>query len=430
MELFIILMFLIVLVGVFNERVLKMQGDIALILFSVIICGGLYAVSRLSGMEGLRDTLLEISSFDFQNYLIDTVLCFMLFAGAGKVNMRKFGQNIKSIALLALLTTVVSSMLYGCLFYGIAYLLKLPLDLTTCILLGCIVSPTDPIAATGILNKLGLSKNVTVVIESESLFNDGTGVTLFIFFKSIVARSGNSNFGVLMAKEILGAVAVAFLVSFIMLCLFKLTREPVRQIIISLLAVSLTYVICEHFGFSGVIASVVCGMIFGTQREKIMPRLRVEDCHNVYGDFWEAFESILNAVLFAMIGITLFNLEISKYIWIILPLSILLNVLGRFIGVFVSSSIIGKKKMPGSYSLMEFTLLMTWSALKGGLSLALAMSTKEFLPPDVYLIILNVAYITIFFTVIVQGLTTKKVYLAIEKHKGKRFRASSQKAGE
>lgn len=182
---------------------------------------------------------------------MDTVLCFMLFAGASKVNLRKFRQNLKVISLLALLTTVISSLLYGVLFWAAARLFQLPVDIWVCILLGCIVSPTDPIAATGILNKLGLSKNVTSVIESESLFNDGTGVALFVFFRSIVGRSGGSNFLVVMVKEVVGALAVALLVSFVLGLMMKLTREPVRQILISVLDVAIVYAVCEHFGFSG-----------------------------------------------------------------------------------------------------------------------------------------------------------------------------------
>lgn len=424
--LFIILMFIIVLVGVFNERVLKMQGDIALILFSFVICGGLFAISQIPGMENLKANLKVIGSFNFEEYLIDTVLCFMIFAGASKVNMLKFGQNLKSISLLALLSTVISSVMYGLLFWGVSQFLPIHMDVVTCILLGCIVSPTDPIAATGILSKLGLSKNVMVVIESESLFNDGTGVALFVFFKSLVSRSGGSNFLVIMLKEIFGAVLVATVVSAIMLLLFRLTREPIRQIIISLLAVSLTYMLCEHFGFSGVIASVLCGMIFGTARRRMAPRLKVEDPENMYGDFWETLESILNAILFAMIGITILDFEMSPIILYLIPMAICIGLIGRFAGVFTSSMIIGNKKMPGGYSRMEFVSLMTWSALRGGLSLALAMSTREFLPENIYLVVMNVVYISIFFTVIVQGLTTKKVYTVIEKKKAIRLRNSSR----
>lgn len=419
MSFFVLILLLIVVIGVVNERVFHVQSDIALILFSLIICGGLYGVSCIPGMEELSGLLRRLGNFGFEEYLIDTVLCFMLFAGAGKVNMRKFRGNIKPICLLALISTILSSGFFGVLFWVGMKALGVPMDIWTCILLGSIVSPTDPIAATGILNKLGLSKNVTVVIESESLFNDGTGVALFLFVKSLVTHSGGSNFFMVMFQEVAGAFVVAFVVSFLMTKLMALSRDPVRHILISLLTVSMVYGICEHFHFSGVIASVVCGMFVAAQRGKMEGRIRVEDPHERYEDFWEVSEGILNAVLFVMIGLSLLALELSPFIWALIPMTILMVVLSRFGGVLCSGLFLGKK-VPGNYNLPEFVMLMTWSALKGGLSLALAMSTKSILPPQLYSIVLNVAYITIFYTVIVQGLTMKKVYYRIEAHKANR----------
>lgn len=426
MELVIILLILIVLIGVINERFIHMQSDIALVLFSVVICGLLYGIGSLPGLEGFARNMRKVGDFGFEKYLVDTVLCFMLFAGASKVNMRKLRQNVKTISLLAVLTTVFSSFLYGILFWGAASLVGLTLDFWTCVLLGCIVSPTDPIAATGILNKLGLSKNVTSVIENESLFNDGTGVALFVFVKSIVSRSGESNFFLVMLKEVAGAFLVAFVISLFLFQLMKLTRDPVKHLLISFLDVALAYGICEKMGFSGVIASVLCGMLFAVMRERIAGRLAVEDAEHLYHSFWETAESILNAVLFAMIGISVLNLDFSPYIGFLLPAVILSVIISRFFGVLFASLLAGENSLPGSYSTMEFVMLMTWSALKGGLSLALAMSTREFLPRQEYLCVLNAAYITILFTVIVQGLTMKRVYLALESHKAKRIRQRSR----
>ncbi len=151
----------------------------------------------------------------------------------------------------------------------------------------------------------------------------------------------------------------------------------------------------------------------------------VYDPHNLYNDFWDILDSILNAILFVMIGLSILNISISAYIMVILPTAIIAVILSRFMGVAVSTLMLGRNKIPSSYSLFEFVSLMTWSALKGGLSLALAMSMKEILNPDTYLIVLNTAYITIIFTVIVQGLTVKKGYLLIERHKAGRIRSQS-----
>jgi CPA1 family monovalent cation:H+ antiporter len=421
----IILLGLIVFIGILNERVFKLQSDIALIFFTVIIALLLVVLRTVLPSGALTGFIDGLGEFGFEEYLMDGVLCFMLFAGAGKVNMGKFKQNLRPICLLALLSTLLSSFIYGGLFYLVALLFGIPMDIWTCVLLGCVVSPTDPIAATGILNKIGLSKSVCSVIENESLFNDGTGVTLFIFVRSIVQNSGQSNFFVLMGREILGAVAVALVVSFLLFRLLRLTRDPVRYILISLLDVALVYVICEHLGFSGVIASVVCGMYFSYQMDEIERRVKVVDPREYYRDFWEILESILNAILFVMIGLLVLDIEISRYIWIILPASILILIVSRALGVFMSSLMTGRR-IPGNYSLPEFVTLMTWAALKGGLSLALAVGTAEYLPRDIYNVFINVTYIAIFFTVLVQGLSVGNVYRRLEKHKLARQKRAKQ----
>ena len=417
----IILLAFIVLIGILNEKIFHMQSDIALIFFSLILAILLLTLGNILKIDALTKFISNLGNFGFEEYLMDGVLCFMLFSGASKVNMRKFKQNLKAVSLLALLTTMISSALYGCLFYLVALLFRLPLDILTCILLGCVVSPTDPIAATGILNKIGLSKNVCSVIENESLFNDGTGVTLFIFVRSLVIHSGESNFLKLMFKEIVGAVAVALVVSFLLFKLMELTKDPIRYILISLLDVSLVYIICEHLGFSGVIASVVCGMYFSYAYGRMERRALVIDPHHYYEDFWEITESLLNSILFVMIGLLVLDLNISQYFTVIVPAAIICNVLARGLGVGVSSVLTGQKSIPGNYSIPEYVVLMTWSALKGGLSLALAFGTKEYLPSDVYDIFINVTYVTIFFTVLIQGLSVKKVYFALEKHKAERI---------
>lgn len=425
----IIILAYIVCIGILNEKLFHIQSDIATILFSLIISVILLLIKFIYPNGVLGGFVENLGDFGFEEYLMDGMLCFMLFAGAGKVNMGKFKQNLRPICLLALLTTLISSFIYGAFFYGIALLLGLPMDIWMCILLGCVVSPTDPIAATGILNKIGLSKNVCSVIENESLFNDGTGVTLFVFVRSIILRSGEGNFFTLMFKEIVGAVAVALAVSFVLFKLMELTKDPIRYILISLLDVSLVYMICEHLGFSGVIASVVCGMYFSYNMDKMERTVKVIDPSEFYKDFWEILENILNSVLFVMIGMLVVDMNRCIHMAVIIPVSLLLLVLSRMLGVMFSAILTGRK-IPGNYNLYEYVTLMTWSALKGGLSLALALGTAAYLPEEVYKIFMVVTYVTIFYTVLFQGLSVKKVYFALERHKADRLGKLRQKGAQ
>ena len=419
---FAIIAFLIVLIGVINEKWLHIQGDIVLILFSLGISLLILILQQIPGAAPYTSEIRLQSKFNFAAYLLDGVLCFMLFAGASRVSVTKFSQNIRPISLLALLGTVVSSAVYGLLFYLAASVLHMDMSLWTCILLGCIVSPTDPIAATGILNKLGMSKNVTSVIECESLFNDGTGVALFLFVKGILSQKSGGNFFYIMGKELFGAIAVAIIVSFLLFSLLRLTKDPVKHILISLTDEMLVYVICEHLGFSGVIASVVCGMCFAYMRNRIARRLVVQDPEELYDDFWEVVDGILNAVLFMLLGLSVMNAQASCFLPVLFPVGIAAVILSRYAGVRSCTFFMERGRIPGNYSSREFSMLMTWSALKGGLSLALALGTSEFLSQEVYLIVLNTTYITIFFTVLVQGLTTKRIYRLIEEKKNRRIK--------
>jgi CPA1 family monovalent cation:H+ antiporter len=153
--------------------------------------------------------------------------------------------------------------------------------------------------------------------------------------------------------------------------------------------------------------------------DRIDRRVKVIDPKEYYKDFWEILESILNATLFVMIGLMALDISVCRYAYIVVPAGIMILLISRGAGVFLSSVLTGRS-IPGNYNLKEFVVLMTWSALKGGLSLALAMSTAEYLAPDIYNLFINVTYVTIFFTVLVQGLTIKNVYFKLEKHKSDR----------
>ena len=398
---FLFILFLVIIISIVNEKVFKIPNDIALVLFAFVLSVIIKILSE-TGLVDWSDTVVgNLQSFDFEGFLMDGILCFMLFAGASGVNFNRFVKNIKSISLLALLTTVLSSFLYGGLFYLANLALGLDFSIWVCILLGCIVSPTDPIAATSILKKAGLSKNVSTVIEGESLFNDGTGVAAFVCIKNIVNDTSDLSFPVLMAKELLGAIAIALAISFVMFSLLKCTNNPMLHIFISMFDVMAAY-----------LSKAMAGK--EEWRKAVDPK-------DWYEDFWHIADTLCNSILFILIGVALLNMPNHKYLIPLILIAIIGNFIARFIGVFVSTLITGKHKIPNRYSPVEFTTLMTWSALKGGLSLALAISTEAFLPEDIFHVVLIITYVTMFFTIVIQGLTTKKIFAVVEKMKAKRI---------
>ncbi len=412
---FVFIVGIIVLTSVINEKKLHIPQDIAVLMVSFLFSFVIVVLEKI-GIVNFNDTIVSsLKSNSLDNFLLECTLCFMLFAGASKVHLNKFVKNILPIASLSIITTVVSTILYGGFFFLIARLLGINLNIWVSMMLGAIISPTDPIAATGILNKLGLSKSFSSVIEGEALFNDGFAVALFIFFKNIIISGSFENIFLLVVKEMFGAIAVGLILSMLLHKVLKLTNDPIIHILISLLDVSLSYILCEHFGFSGVIASVVCGMYFSYQDKKIVRWKEVVDPKGLYNDFWNIIDSLLNSALFVLVGLSVLSIDISNLILILIPIAILLNLVCRYAGVFVSASLIGKKKIPSKYDTKEFTTLLTWSGLKGGLSLALALTLKGVLNSSEYLIVVNMVLVTILFTTIVQGLTIGKVYKEIER---------------
>lgn len=413
---FVFILLVIVVISFINEKKLKLPNEIALLLFSLLL-GIIILLSLGILKEDLSDSLMNtINKFRLDKVLLDCLLCFMLFTGASELKLPSLVHNFKPICLLALLTTVIASAVYGFLFWVVTSILGMGFSFTLCFLLGSIVSPTDPIAATGILNKMGLTKNVTAVMEGESLFNDGTGVALFIFLKELYTDTKGGNFFAVMSKELFGAIIVGLAISFIFSFLITATKDPIMYIIISMLSVGLCYVICEEFGFSGVIASVVCGIYFSTMMDRYKSRNEDIDPQDYYKDFWSIIDKLLNYILYVLIGISFVYVKRIKFFIIISIAAIIFNLVARYVGVFLSSVI--SRQCPDSYKTHPFSILMTWSGLKGGLCLALAMSTTEFLGGNEYSFVLYVTFITIIFTTIVQGLTVGKVFKYVKKKWG------------
>lgn len=411
-----VVLFLVIIFSIFNEKVTKIPNEIALLAFSLIIGIGISLLVYQDILSPSTRILYMMKRFRLDKILLDVLLCFMLFTGASELKLPELVHNFKPISLLALLTTVIASAFYGLLFWGITSILGLHIGFTLCFLLGSIVSPTDPIAATGILNKLGLSKNVTAVMEGESLFNDGTGVALFIFIKELYLDTKASNFFVVMFREIAGALFVGLVISFVFFWLIKATKDPIQHIAISILSVALSYTICEEFQFSGVIASVVCGIYFSTQMDKYKAKNKDVDPNDYYKDFWSIIDKLLNYILYILIGLSFVFVSNVKWFVIIAIAAILFNVAARYVGVMISTLIC--RVLPDGYKVKPFTILMTWGGLKGGLCLALAMSTVEYLPTDAYNFILYVTYITIIFTTLVQGLTVGRLFDWLKKKYG------------
>ena len=404
---------LIVLIGYFNEKVTKITYEISLMLFSVAIGAIILLINVIARDSSFSiDELRIIKMFNIEKFLMEGVLCFMLFAGSCHMRLLDFKKHARPVSLLAILTTLLGAFFYGLLFFGAGKLLRLNLSLPVCLMFGSITAPTDPIAATSILKKFNLPPNISFIIEGESLLNDGVGVALFVCFSGMVSAQNHGNVVAIMLKELIGAIVVGAIISILCFMLFKRTKDHTRQIFISLLAVSIAYVVCTYFDFSGAIASVVCGILFSALRNYEDYKGNTLELEQ-FDTFWEIADTLFNSILYILLGLSFIRILKMPHAIILSIIAIAANFISRFASVGLSSLFMGK--LPDNYDKFNFTKLLTWGGLRGGLSVALAMSTEGLVSNDTFYIILGGVYAIVFFTTVIQGMTMKKVYLGIER---------------
>ena len=404
-----VVMAIVVLIGFFNEKVTHLTDEIALLLFSTIIGLIITVIWALSENMSIREFLDRMQFFNLERFLMDGVLCFMLFAGARNLKISSFRINARSVSVLAFVCTLLSALLYGFIFYGVSKLIGLGFSLPMCLMMGSIIAPTDPIAATSILKKFGLAHDVGFLMEAESLLNDGVGVALFVVFSGMVSTGEGGGFLITMGREIFGAVAIGAAVSFLCYLMLVHTKDQSRMVFITLLAVALSYYLCELLSCSGAIACVVTGLGFSIARDRLPEETELA----TFDSFWDTTDVLLNSVLYVIMGLSLVRILQMPYVGVMSLITIVLNFVCRYISIWTGSFLI--KPIPGGYTRPGFSMLFTWGGLRGGLCIALAMSTAPLVDGDIYHIILGCIYAAVFFTTVVQGLTMRSVHERLKK---------------
>jgi CPA1 family monovalent cation:H+ antiporter len=298
---------------------------------------------------------------------------------------------------------ILSTFIVGTLIYLVSgYLLGLNLKFIYCLLFGALISPTDPISVLGILKEAGESKSLEVKIVGESLFNDGIGVVVFITIWEIVFGGHDFSTGgviSLFIEETMGGIAIGLLTGWIAYKLLKSIDNYQVEILITLALVTGGYALALAVKSSGLIAIVVAGLLIGNQgREFAMS----EKTRQNLDTFWELIDEILNSLLFVLIGIELLIIPLSfKYLFAGI-IAILIVLFSRAVSVGAPQFLLtfGKKF---DYKSLK---IMTWGGLRGGISVAMAISLPAGVERD---IIITMTYIVVVFSILLQGLTMKYV---------------------
>lgn len=398
-----ILIVLAALFGYVNVRFLKLPTTIGLMIISIAFSLGMLIVGYFQPQVIELETEL-VREIDFQKLLMDGMLSFLLFAGALHVNFGQLKQQRLPIILFATLGVLMSTFLVAGMMYGVFSMLGLTVPFIFCLLFGALISPTDPIAVLGILKQAGAPEKLETKIVGESLFNDGIGVVVFAtIYQLALASSQEIEFGeiaFLFLEEVGGGIALGLALGYLAYQLMRRIDDYEVEVLITLAVVMGGYLLASQLHFSGPLAMVVAGIMIGHERFRTSAMSEITETY--VDKFWELIDNLLNAVLFVIIGLEIVILTFEGNYLFAGLLAIPVVLLARFISLSLPIAIFKKR--------LDFVpntgLIMTWGGLRGGISIALALSLTSAMPRD---LILTITYTVVIFSIVVQGLTVGNV---------------------
>jgi CPA1 family monovalent cation:H+ antiporter len=401
MQLFHIIAVLISLAALFswvNYRFFHMPTAIGLMTIALLMSLGLIVLGKF-GYSGIREDIeWMLFSIDFNATLLHGMLSFLLFAGALHINFEDLAKQRVVIGILATASVVGATFLIGFGTWFISGLVGLEIPLIYCMLFGALISPTDPIAVLGILKTAGASKSLETKIAGESLFNDGIAVVVFLAIAEVAAGTRAVTAETILhifAMEVVGGALYGLLLGGVGFWMLKKVDNYSVEILVTLAMTTGGYALAELLHLSAPIAIVVAGLLIGNHGRKFAMSQSTRDHLDT---FWEMTDEILNAVLFVLIGleVVLFSLD-GKYL-LAGVLAIPLVLVARLISVALPIGIMRRFR---SFSLGVVSIL-TWGGLRGGISVALALSLPQGHIRDS---LVTITYMVVVFSVLVQGLT-------------------------
>jgi len=387
-----------------NHRFIKLPTTIGLLVISLLLSLALIGLGKLGlPLESYAKVLL--AEVDFNKALMEGMLSALLFAGALHVSLESLKEHKWVVAVLASVGVISSTFIVGFASYYIFQWFGLQIPLIYCLLFGSLISPTDPIAVLGILKHLGAPKSLETKIAGESLFNDGIAVVVFLVLLGI-AGAGHGSDPVsagsvitLFLQEAVGGVGFGLIAGYIVFRMLASIDSYQVEILLTLGLVFGGYALASAIHISGPIFVVVAGLLIGNRGRKYAMSDRTREHLD---DFWELIDEILNAILFVLIGLEVLVLSFDiTYVYAGLAM-IPLTLAARFVCVGVPVSIFKLRK--------TFTpnviRILTWGGLRGGISIALALTLPVGESREALLVI---TYVVVIFSIIVQGLTVGKL---------------------
>lgn len=406
MEIYNALTVIITLTAIFgyiNHRFIQLPRAIGIMLISLVASMAVIGIGIIFP-DFFFKTLEEVSEIDFGAVVLNVMLGFMLFASGIRIDITQLAHERKSVLVFASVSVVISSLIIGTLVYFLTSAFGLHVEWLYCMLFGALISPTDPIAVFSILNKSNVPESIKMKMNGESLFNDGVAVVVFLTIYEIASfGAANTTFweiALLFIREAGGGLLLGWGLGSAAYYMLKTIDNYVVEVMITLAIVMAGYTLAGYLGVSGPLAMVVAGLITGS---KSMGKILSESTKDYIGKFWEMIDEAMNAILFLLIGFVMllipFNLTL---LWMGL-ITILIVLLGRLISVTIPI-MINKRKAAFENRTIP---MLTWGALRGGISVALALSVPKYMYGDMFV---SITYIVVLFSIVVQGLTISKLY--------------------
>jgi CPA1 family monovalent cation:H+ antiporter len=339
-----------------------------------------------------------MQTIDFNTTLMHGMLSFLLFAGALHVNLNDLAKNKWIIGFLATIGVCLSTLIIGYTSHWVLNKIGIELPIIYCLLFGALISPTDPIAVIGILKTAGASKSLETKISGESLFNDGIGVVIFIVLIGIASGGqeiSGANIALLFFQEAIGGIVFGLVIGGIAYGLLKSINNYQVEILITLAVVCGGYSLAYFLHVSGPIAVVIAGLLIGNHGRLLAMSDKTREHIDL---FWELVDEILNAVLFVMIGLEVLVLTFDMHYLTAGLFLIPVVLMARFISVGIPVSILRLRRDFSNNAIK----IMTWGGLRGGISVALALSLPAGQERDVILV---ATYTVVVFSILVQGLS-------------------------
>ncbi len=407
METFELVTLLIVLcaaLAYINYRFIRLPKVIGLLVLSLGLSTMVWVSNHIFHLQLAAALEKVIVQLDFTKVLLEVMLCFMLFAGSFHSDTEAIRREAKSIGIMAVLGTILKTVVVAGMLYACSRWLGTPIEWIYCLLFGALIAPTDPIAVLGILNRTKVPERIKTNIIGESLFNDGVGIVIFLTILEIVEQ-GTASFTVggmllLFAQEAVGGILLGAALGYGAFLLLRSIDDYETEVLITLAIVMGGYLLANQLHVSGPLAMVVAGLVTGAQKSR---KEAMSDTTERYMDhFWELLDMGLNAILFLLIGLRLIGLEFSVQLLLLGMVGILIMLLARFITIRLLSTLFHKT----IGTTRREQNIVIWSGLKGGLSLAMALSIPSIPVKEP---IVFITYSIVLFSIIVQGLTIEWV---------------------